>query len=124
MNKIGSKNSKAKILLLSVVLAMILTVIFMLIFSGIMLSAGISGKGIGVIVILLNIIPVFVAGYYAGKKTGEKKYLWGTITALVFFILYLSISFAFRSENTLNLGQSIRTFFIMTFSGMLGGMLS
>lgn len=124
INQTDKNNVKLISLVKSIGFAFILTALFMLIFAGIMLIAGLSGMGISIMVILLSIIPVFVSGFYLGKKVEEKKYLWGMILAAAFFMIYLGIAVIFQADHTLLFGSYLKTFIIMLISGMLGGMLS
>lgn len=124
MNQANNKNAKLISLCISVVLAAVLTLVLLLTFAGIMLSSGMSGMGISILVLLINIIPVFVSGFYLGKKVEEKKYLWGIAAAAIFFLLYIGIAVIFQTDTVLQTGSYIKTFLIMIFSGMLGGMLS
>lgn len=124
MTQASNKNSKLLSLGVSVLFAALLTLILMLITAGLMLSAGLSGMGISAAVIFINIIPIFLASFFLGKKVGEKKFLWGIAAAVMFFCLYIIVALLFQNDLGIQIGGYIKTFIIMLLSGMLGGMFS
>ena len=75
--------------------------------------------------IILNYgISTFASGFVMGKLTGAKKFLWGILTGVLYFILLLLISLGLYHSlqaDTMNLAT---TFLLCAGGGMLGGMVS
>ena len=59
-----------------------------------------------------------------GKLEGQKKFLWGLGTGVVYFVLLLLISFGMYREVSSGTGDLFLTFALCTGGGMLGGMVS
>lgn len=74
-------------------------------------------------VVMINIVACLVGGIVAGKGMKEKKYLWGLLLGLVYFLLLFAISWGFFGNNDFSLTSCITTILICLGSGMLGGMI-
>ena len=59
-----------------------------------------------------------------GKLEGQKKFLWGLGTGVVYFVLLLLISFGMYREVSSGTGDLFLTFVLCIGGGMLGGMVS
>ena len=58
------------------------------------------------------------------KLEGQKKFLWGLGTGVVYFVLLLIISFGMYREVSSGAGDLFLTFVLCTGGGMLGGMVA
>ena len=75
-------------------------------------------------IILIYVIGTFSGGFVMGKLEGQKKFLWGLGTGVVYFVLLLLISFGMYREVSSGTGDLFLTFVLCTGGGMLGGMVS
>lgn len=116
--------SKGVYLLTAVMLAVILTALLLMLTALLMEKMGISGIFVGVMIVVADCLPVFVAGIFLGKKVKEKRFLWGFLMAVLCFFLYLLLALIYDTSEILSIGSYIRTFLLMGAGGMLGGMLS
>ncbi len=75
-------------------------------------------------IIIIYIIVTFLTGFLLGKRRGEKKFLWGLLSGILYFVVLILISLIVNGTFGVESGHAITTFFICSGSGMLGGMLS
>ena len=75
-------------------------------------------------IILIYILACFVSGFLTGKRMERRKFLWGFVVGLGYFIILLLVSYGLKSETGQLGGDMISTLFLCAASGMLGGMLS
>ena len=75
-------------------------------------------------IILIYILACFVSGFLTGKRMERRKFLWGFVVGLGYFIILLIVSYGLKSETGQLGGDMISTLFLCAASGMLGGMLS
>lgn len=108
----------------SVLLSYLVTLFLLLITSFLMLQTGMSGSAVSIAVVVIYMISVFSGSFYMGKHVEQKRYLWGLITALIYFIVYIIISLITKGNTSIDLFDYVKTFIIIICSGMLGGMLS
>ena len=75
-------------------------------------------------IIVIYIASSFVGGFILGKLQKEKKFLWGLIMGLLYFLLLFLISFGVYRSFSGNGTNLITTLLICAGGGMLGGMLA
>lgn len=126
MNNIAYKKwaEKTGKLLVSVLIAILLTMLFLAVFAFAMLkgSLSVSVEKIGLIV--MSIISCFVGGFWCGKKNRRKRYLWGLgvgiLYCLFFAVVRMGMGQFFMEDKT----AFFTTLLYCAAGGMLGGMLS
>ncbi len=116
--------SKGLYLLTSVMLTVVLTGILLMFTALLMEKLNISGVFVGIMIVVADCLPAFIAGLFLGKKVKEKRFLWGFLMAVLCFLLYLLLALIYDTSEFLSIGNYIRTFLLMGAGGMLGGMLS
>ncbi|MBQ4560054.1 MAG: TIGR04086 family membrane protein [Tyzzerella sp.] len=75
-------------------------------------------------IVAIYVVSTFMGGYIIGKLTGVKKYIWGMLTGVVYFLLLFLISYGVYREFNTNGISTITTAVLCIGGGMLGGMLS
>lgn len=98
--------------------------ILLLILAFILYKSGISSDKLKLGIMAIYGISGFVGGFMSGKISGTKKYLWGAITGLCYFIVLVLISIGINKGFNLDYGNVIVQFALCSGCGMLGGMLS
>ena len=104
--------------------AYIMTGILLLILTLLLYKAGLSEENINAGIILTYVISTFSGGFVMGKLSGTRKFLWGLLAGILYFVLLLLISLGIYHSLQ---GASVETaaaFVLCAGGGMLGGMLS
>lgn len=119
-------NTKSRAINLSksVLISYLLTLFLLLMISFLMLQTGMSSSIVSIAVVITYIISAFVGGWFMGKHVEQKRYLWGLIVAMTYFIVYILISLLVKGDAPIRIGDYVKSFLIIAFSGLLGGMLS
>lgn len=111
-------------LLKSLLFSYILTGVFLALLSFVLYKLGPGEKIVVIAIILIYVAAAFFAGFMAGKKMQNRKFMWGLLEGVAYFLILAVIS-AFAGEEGVTFGKSFfTTFAICAGSGMLGGMLS
>lgn len=101
-----------------------LTAVLLLFLALLLYKLRISETVVNVGIILIYIITCFLAGFITGKKTGNRKFIWGLVVGIGYFVILAVIS-VLMAKGVGELGGSFAsTLFLCAGSGMLGGMLS
>ncbi len=75
-------------------------------------------------IILTYILSCFVGGFLAGKMMKSRKFLWGVLLGLLYFLVMTLVSVAVNRELQSSSSGVITSFLLCMGGGMLGGMLS
>ncbi len=118
-------DSKKVIFVLKCMLAAYLVTAGLLLLLALMLYRfGLSEKVVSVCIILIYIVVTFLAGFIAGKRAGEKKFIWGLAMGCTYFLILTAVSLAVNKGMGDDVGNLVTVFLLCGGSGMLGGMLS
>ena len=115
---------RAADMLKSLLCAYIVTGILLLILTLLLYKAGLSEENINAGIILTYVISTFSGGFVIGKLTGARKFLWGLLLGVVYFLLLTLISLGIYHSLQSDLMDLTTTFLLCAGGGMLGGMIS
>lgn len=104
--------------------AYVVTGILLLILALLLYKAGLSEENVNAGILLTYVISTFSGGFVIGKLTGSRKFLWGLLAGILYYVLLLLISLGIY--HSLH-GASVETaaaFVLCAGGGMLGGMIS
>lgn len=116
--KVGLWISKA------LVFATVFTLLVLLITALLMYKADLSMNTAGYVLMLAYIGAPFLGALYLGKKVVEKRYLWGFVFGICYFLLFLVLSLSMGGVEQLNWSAEVRVLLMALAGGVLGGMLS
>lgn len=103
--------------------AYIMTGILLLILTLLLYKAGLSEENINAGIILTYVISTFSGGFVIGKLIGVKKFLWGLLLGVLYFVLLMLISLGIYHSLQSDVVNLVTTFLLCAGGGMLGGML-
>lgn len=104
--------------------AYILTAGLLLLLAFMLYRFGLSEKVVSICIIAVYIIATFLAGMIAGKREGQKKFLWGLVMGVLYFGILAAVSLVVNRGFEDVAGNMMTVFFLCAGSGMLGGMVS
>jgi putative membrane protein (TIGR04086 family) len=110
----------AKCLLISYLLTGVLLVVL----SFFVYKMGLGEKVVTMIITAIYVIATFIAGYLAGKKLQNKKFLWGLALGCAYFFVLLLLSLLVRDGGEGGQIDFWSTWMLCAAGGMLGGTLS
>ena len=102
----------------------IVTVILLLIMAFMLFKFNLSDGFIIVGIYITYVVSCFVGGLIIGKVRGEKKYLWGMIVGLVFFVTLSLISLIVTGELYGSGMKAIGALVACVLGGAVGGMIA
>ncbi len=124
MDKTFRHNTKFIYMLEGLLFSYVITAFVLLILSFLMLKLDLSSGVISGGINFVYIISAFAGGFFVGKKTEQRKFLWGLLIGIFYFIILMLISLMMNRVSPLPLGNLFTAFIISSLSGMLGGMIS
>lgn len=124
MERAIRQNTKISTLLMGLLFSYIATAFILLILSFLMLKLDLSSAVLSGGIHFAYILSAFIGGFLVGKKVDQKKFVWGLVMGLFYFVVLMLVSLLMNQAAAMPLGSLLIVFLICSFSGMLGGMLS
>lgn len=124
MDKMLKVNSKAGMVLKALLAAYVITGLLLLLLAFLLLKFQLKEGVISVGILIIYVLSCFIGGFIIGKKTGEKKYLWGLLLGASYFVLLTVISLLVNKELQSEVGNFFTVFCMCLGSSALGGMVS
>lgn len=124
MDKLIRQNTKVVAFVRALLFAYIVSGLLLLLLAFLMLKADLSNTIVSGGIIAVYILSCFVGGFLMGKSGEQKRFVWGLITGILYFVILIIISIIMNTFTGMNMGRMIQAFFICSISGMIGGMLS
>ena len=108
----------------SLVVGYVITFLGIVMLAFLLLMFQLSESMVDIGIIVIYVLSCLLTGFVIGKRTKNKKFLWGMLSGGIYFCLLLVISLL-SGQSMENVGSDLSTvLFICAGSGTLGGMLS
>lgn len=124
MDKAFRQNTKIIYLLKGLLFSYIITAFTILLLSFLMLKLNLPSAVISGGINFIYILSAFTGGFYIGKKVEQKKFLWGLVMGILYFIVLMIVSLIIGRVTPYSMVSIFTVFIISSLSGMLGGMIS
>ncbi|MCI9073696.1 MAG: TIGR04086 family membrane protein [Lachnospiraceae bacterium] len=111
-------------LLKSLLFSYILTGGLLLLLALLLYKVGLSQKMVSICIIVIYVLATFFAGFITGKKLKSRKFLWGALMGVAYFLVLVVVSLAVNRQPGVLADSLFTTLVLCGGGGMLGGMLS
>lgn len=74
--------------------------------------------------IAVYVISGFLGGFFIGKRAKNKKFLWGLLIGIIYYLILLVVSLVLHKGIDGDMMHLITTLILCSASGTVGGMLS
>ena len=115
------KNIKVIWWIKSLLASYIVTGILLLVLTFFMYKFELNEKIVSAAIVGIYVVSTLIGGMIIGKLTKSKRYLWGMVLGILYFVLLLLITLGVY--RTLN-GDSVTSLILCAGGGMTGGMIS
>ena len=124
MVKFWKKNEKIANVLKGLLISYIVTGVFIMLLAFLLYKFALPERVVGIGVIVIYTISTFLGGFLLGKNMKVKKYLWGLLIGMSYFVVLMIVSLMVNGGFQNMAGNFFLTMTLCGGSGMLGGMLS
>lgn len=118
------KNIKVIWWIKSLLASYIVTGILLLVLTFFMYKFELNEKIVSAAIVGIYVVSTLIGGMIIGKLTKSKRYLWGMVLGIIYFVLLLLITLGvYRTLNgdSVSIGTSL---ILCAGGGMTGGMIS
>ncbi len=116
-------NSAARIMK-ALLASYVVTGFLLLLIAGLLYRFQMDEGKVRIGIIITYILSCFAGGFLAGKMMKSRKFLWGVLLGLLYFLIMTLVSLAVNRELQSSSSGFITAFLLCMGGGMLGGMLS
>lgn len=117
-------NGKLKIVIRSLLFSYILTGILLLALAFALYKFRLKEGQVAVAVNVIYVITCLLGGFMIGKSIRQRRFFWGLILGLAYFLVLFLVSFLMNRGFSGNMNQVLLAMGMCVASGTLGGMLS
>lgn len=116
-------NSAARIMK-ALLASYVVTGFLLLLIAGLLYRFQMDEGKVRIGIIITYILSCFAGGFLEGKMMKSRKFLWGVLLGLLYFLIMTLVSLAVNRELQSSSSGFITAFLLCMGGGMLGGMLS
>ena len=115
---------KVKGIAAGVVTALLVSVVLILLDAALMLKLKITDSSLKIIACVTYLIANFCGGFVSGKFGKKSKFIWGTLTGAMYFLIVFIVSLIVPDGDVSNPLSVMACFVICAAAGCVGGMIS
>lgn len=124
MDVLNGKGKAVKAVAGGVTAAFLVSVILLLVLAFIMLKLQPDSGVMEILIMAVYLLGCLVGGWYGGRKGSRRKFLWGLVVGLVYFLLLFAVSGMSERAGQLQFGSSLLVLTLCLIGAMIGGMLA
>lgn len=117
-------SSKPKILLRSLIVSYLCSAVLLLALSFLFYKLKLKEAQINTAVYLIYGIVCFLGGLLAGKGIRSRRFFWGLLTGLLYFLVLYGVSWAMNRGTAPDFSRSMTVLACCIGGGTIGGMIS
>ncbi len=118
------EKSKLGVTLKTLLISYILTGILLVILAFALYKFHLKEGQIRIGVNAVYIITCLIGGMIMGKSIRQRRFFWGLVLGIVYFLVLLAVSYLLNRGLNGNLNQILVTMAVCAASGTFGGMIS
>ncbi|OUP20271.1 hypothetical protein B5F29_06315 [Lachnoclostridium sp. An196] len=122
MNQPGISLNQGVRVVKALLVSYLLTGGLLLLLAGLLYRFRLDEGKIQIGIILIYIVSCFAGGFLAGKMMKSRKFLWGVLLGLLYFLIMTLVSLAVNRGLQDGTTSYFTTFLLCMGGGMLGGM--
>lgn len=112
-----------KLFLITTLTAIIIAAALLVLSAFLLEKLGLSERQVQILVYIIYLLSALAAGLIAGKMQREKKFMWGALAGVVWFVVVL-IASMILNHMVIDTSALFPAVVCMVGGGMLGGMLA
>lgn len=116
--------SNLRIMVRTIFITYILTAVFLLILALSLYNFHLGENQVNIGVNIIYIAACLIGGLLAGKAAKRKRFAWGLLTGIVYFVILVAVSFLINKGIGSSVKELLLIFSMCAGSGTIGGMIS
>ena len=124
MDKKAGKETKILWVLKALLLSYVVTGALLLLLALLLYRLRLDEQAVSAGIVAVYIVATLIGGLAAGKMAKSRRFLWGLVTGILYFVLLILITLGvYRTLDGSGI-HMVTTFVLCAGGGMIGGMIS
>ena len=124
MDKKAGKETKILWVLKALLLSYVVTGALLLLLALLLYRLRLDEQAVSAGIVAVYIVATLIGGLAAGKMAKSRRFLWGLVTGILYFVLLILITLGvYRTLDGSGI-HMVTTFILCAGGGMIGGMIS
>lgn len=124
MERMKTGGPKILVILKSLVLSYLISTLILILLAFLLYKFALGEQAVKAGVLVIYVISCLAGGWYIGRKTGNRKFAWGFLAGILYFLVLLLVSVILYKSPITYSQQLITAFAMCILGGTIGGMLS
>lgn len=124
MEQRKSRTQKIKGMVGALLCAWLVTGVLLLILALLLWKLNIKEGQVSIGITVTYLISCFAGGWVAGRNMQRRKFLFGLMTGVCYFVLLLAVSALAQPGGNMEIQNMVTSLILCAAGGMAGGMLS
>lgn len=116
--------SRPKALLGSLLLSYVISGILLLGLAFVLYKLKIKEAQINTAVYAVYAIACLIGGFFAGKRIGQRRFFWGLLSGLLYFLVLFAVSWFLKEGGNFDTARVMTVMACCLAGGTAGGMMS
>lgn len=118
------ENGIAKPMLRSLLLSYVLSGILLAALAFALYKLRLKESQVNLLVFAIYFITCLAGGFLAGKRIRQRRFFWGLLSGLFYFLVLFAVSWAMNLGSPIDMERSVTVMGVCALGGTLGGMFS
>lgn len=118
------ENGIVKPMLRSLLVSYLLSGILLAVLAFALYQLRLKEGQVNVMVYVIYFVTCFLGGMVAGKGIRQRRFFWGLLSGLAYFLVLLAVSWMMNKGGAVDMDRSLTVLGICAAGGTMGGMIS
>lgn len=124
MEKTSTTGQKILMIIKALILSYVVSGLILLLLAFLLYQFQLSEQVIKAGVLAVYVISCLAGGWYIGRKIGNRKFAWGFLEGILYFVVLLVVSMILNKSSIVYSQHLVTAFAMCVLGGTIGGMIS
>ncbi|MEE1196220.1 MAG: TIGR04086 family membrane protein [Lachnospiraceae bacterium] len=124
MEKTSTTGQKILMVIKTLILSYVMSGLILLLLAFLLYKFQLSEQAVKAGVLAVYVISCLAGGWYIGRKIGSRKFAWGFLAGILYFVVLLVVSMILNRSAVVYSQHLVTAFAMCILGGTIGGMIS
>lgn len=124
MEKTSIIGQKILVIIKTLILSYVVSGLILFLLAFLLYQFQLSEQVVKTGVLAVYVISCLAGGWYIGRKIGNRKFAWGFLAGILYFVVLLVVSMILNKSSIVYSQHLVTAFAMCVLGGTIGGMIS